>query len=173
MSEEKKTIFLERGAPDRLVPKDFADILTRRFLPVLSLSYIAAVAGIAGQKGDFFRYLFIDKSAYVMALFVMLWVSIPGILWIFIRNVPGLGHTADLWYKIVAALMIVVLAMSFILFPEAQIWGLRVYGAASIPVFFVMYLFFVKGGLPAAAAHPLTALGITMLVHGALLHFLH
>ena len=108
-----------------------------------------------------------------MALLVVLWVSFPAILWIFLQGSPGLRPVADLWYKIAAALMIALLAFSYVLFPEAQVWGLRIYFAASIPVFFIMYFLFVRSGLPAIAAHPLTALGLTMLLHGALLNFLH
>ncbi len=170
---EKKTITLERGAPDRLVPRDFGEILTRRFFPVLSLTYISALMGIAAEKGDFVHFIFEDKTAYSMALFVAAWVSVPAVIWIMLQGIPTYNHLADMWYKIISGLMILILMMSFILFPEADTYGLRIYFAATIPVFFIMYVFFVKGGLPALAAYPLTVLGITALVHGAVINFIN
>lgn len=168
-----RQVQLERGAPDRLVPKDFAEIMTRRFLPVLSLTYLSALVGIAAEKGSVIHFLFEDRSAYTMALMVAGWVSVPAIIWIILHGNPLYNHIADLWYKIIAALMMILLLASFILFPEANVYGLRVYFAATLPVLLIMYIFFVKGGLPAFAAHPLTALGLTALVHGALLNYLH
>ncbi len=166
------TIRLERNAPDRLLPKDFKEILTRRYFPVLSLTYISSVVGIAAQKGDFLHYLFEDKSAYAMALFVPLWVSVPAVLWIVLKGSHLFYHVADIWYKITAVIMALTLLVSFILLPEANILGLRIYFVATIPVFFVMYFFFVKGGLPAIAAHPLSALGMSFLLYGGILNFL-
>jgi hypothetical protein len=108
-----------------------------------------------------------------MGLLVAGWVSIPAIIWIMLHEAPAYRHMAAIWYKIIAGLMILILVASFILFPEANLYGLRVYFAATIPVFLIMYIFFVKGGLPSFAAHPLTALGLTALIHGAFLNFLH
>jgi len=164
---------LERDAPDRLLPKDFREIMTRRYFPVLSLTYVASVTGIAAEKGHFIHYLFEDKTAYVMALLVALWVSIPAMLWIILKGSHLFHQVAEDWYKIVAGLMTLTLLMSYVLLPEAGMFGLRVYFAATIPVFFVMYFFFVKGGLPPMAAHPLTALGITFLFYGAVINFLY
>ena len=166
-------IELERDAPDRLLPKDFTEILTRRCLPVLSLTYISSVIGIAAKKGDLLHYVFEDKSAYLMALFVPLWVAVPAVLWIILKGSHLFHAVAETWYKITAAIMSVTLLFSFILFPEANIFGLRFYFAATVPVFFVMYFFFVKGGLPAMAAHPLTALGLTFLLYGGVINFIH
>lgn len=166
-------IELERGAPDRLLPRDFKEILTRRYFPVLSLTYVASVCGIAASEGHFVHYLFEVKTAYVMALFVAAWVSVPAVLWIVLKGSHLFNHVADDWYKITAALMTLTLMISYILLPEAEMFGLRVYFAATLPIFVVMYLFFVKGGLPAMAAHPLTALGLTFLLYGAVLGFLH
>lgn len=173
MSRERPVINLERDAPDRLLPRDFKEILTRRYFPVLSLTYIASVIGIAAKKGDIVRFVFEERIAYVMALPVALWVSIPAILWIILHSSPQFKHVADIWYKIIAAIMTATLLMSFILFPEVNMYGLRLYFAASIPVLFIMYFFFVKGGLPALAAHPLTVLGLTFLLYGAVVNYLH
>lgn len=167
------TVKLERDAPDRLLPKDFWEVLTRRYFPVLSLTYIASVAGIAAEEGSFIHYLLEDKTAYVMALFVALWVSIPALLWIVLKGSHLFYLVAEDWYKITAGLMTLTLLISYVLLPEADMFGLRVYFAATIPVFFVMYFLFVKGGLPAMAAHPLTALGLTFLVYGASINFIY
>jgi hypothetical protein len=172
-SKKTPEIKLEYGAPDRLLPADFKEILTQRYFPVLSLTYIASVMGIAASKGRFVHYMFEVKTAYVMALFVALWVSVPAILWIILRGSHLFNHVADDWYKIIAGIMTITLMMSYILFPEADFLGLRLYFAASLPIFVVMYLFFVKGGLPPLAAHPLSALGLTFLLYGAGLGLWH
>src|SRR5688572_20123723 len=99
---QKKIIRLERVDSDRLVPKDFAEILTRRFLPVLSLTYLSALIGIAAEKGNLFHFLFEDKSAYTMALLVAAWVSVPAIIWIMLHENPLYNHMANLWYKIIS-----------------------------------------------------------------------
>ena len=166
------TIKFERGSR-RILPRDFWDVLTQRFLPVISLTYVSSVIAIAAQKGDLQRYIFEDKSAYTMALIVALWVSMPAILWIPLKYGHMYRDYADYWYKGVALLMIAMLGMSYVLFPEVHIYGLRTYFAASIPMLFVLYYFFIKGGLPPVAAHPLTALGFTFLIYGAVINFLH
>jgi O-antigen/teichoic acid export membrane protein len=175
MTKEKKdpVIELERGAPDRLVPKDFGDILMTRYFPVLSLTYISTIIGIAAKKHNLILYVFEDKTAYVMALLVALWVSIPAILWIILKGAPQYRDHADDWYKITVAIMMVFMILSYVLFPEADVFGMRIYFAASIPVLFIMYWFFVKGGLPKVAAYPLSVLGLTFLIYGAVLNMLH
>jgi len=169
-NKEKIVIRLERDNTDHLLPRDFYDILMHRFFPVLSLTYLSTVVGIAVNKGDLLHYIFEDKTAYVMALFVVFWVSGPAIIWIFLKGNPVLTYVADVWYKILAGIMFMMLLMSFILFPEAGIFGLRIYFVASIPVVLIMYYFFVKGGLPPAAAYPLNALGLAALIYGAMVN---
>ena len=173
MTTQRGRVELERGGPDRLIPKAFGEIITRRFLPVLSLTYVSVLVGIAAERGNLIHYLFENKTAYVMALIVAAWVAVPEVLWIIVNDNPVYSHLADTWYKIIAALMMMILISSFILFPEANVYGLRVYFAATLPILLIMYILFVKGGLPAFAAHPLTALGLTALVHGAILNFIH
>jgi hypothetical protein len=170
---DQPVIKLERDAPDRLVPKDFKDILYHRYFPVLSLTYIASVIGIAAKKGSIVHYVFEDKSAYVTALFVALWISVPAVLWIILHESPHFRHVADVWYKIVAAIMGGTLLMSFLLLPEANIYGLRICLVVTIPALFVLYYFFVRGGLPAMAAYPLSVLGLTFLLYGGVLNFLY
>lgn len=171
--KKQPVIKLERSGKDRLVPRDFFEILTQRYLPVVSLTYVSSVIGIAAQKGDLQHYIFDDRSAYALALLVALWVSIPAVLWIFIKASHMYNHVADDWYKISAALMFITLAISYVLFPEANVMGLRIYFVSTIPMLVIMYCFFVKGGLPAAAAHPLSALGLTFLFYGAAINLLH
>lgn len=173
-SKKKETVIkIDRSGKDRLIPVDFFEILAQRLFPVSSLTYVASVIAIAEQKGDAMRFILQDKTAYIMALLVVLWVSIPAILWIFVRASHLYEEYADVWYKICVTIMILFLAMSYLLFPEADFLELRLYLVATIPIFLVIYLFFVKGGLPPLAAQPLTALGITFFLYGATLNVLH
>jgi len=128
--------------------------------------YIATILGIASNKGDLLRYVFMDRTAYSMALFVVLWVSGPAIIWILLRGSALFYHVADVWYKIMAALMVVTIGLSFVLFPEASMLGMRFYFVMSVPVFVLIYIFLVRGGLPPVAAYPLNALGVCTLIYG-------
>lgn len=172
MKKKQPVIKLERNGRDRLVPKDFLNIITRRLLPVLSLTYVSCVVAIAAQKGYVLHYIFDDKSAYAMALLVVMWVSLPAVLWIILKGSHLYNHVADDWYKVTAAIMIIFLCISYLLFPEANVYGLRMYFAASVPMLIILYFFFIKGGLPPLAAHPLTVLGLTFLFYGAAMGFL-
>ncbi len=166
-------IRLERDTEDYILPKDFYDILVNRFLPVISMTYIASIIGISLGKGDLIHYMFEERTAYVMALFVVLWVSGPAIIWILLNGSPFYKHSADIWYKILAGLMVMILLVSFFLFPEANIYGMRIYLGISVPVFVIIYWFFVKGGLPEIASYPLNALGFCALLYGAAVNFLY
>lgn len=170
---DRPKIELLRDGKDRLIPKDFFEILTRRFFPVLSLTYISSILGIAAKKGSILHFAFEDSTAYTMSLLVVLWVSIPAIIWIILHGSPLYKDVADIWYKIIAALMIVMLLMGYILFPEINPYGLRLYFVASMPALLIMYIFFVKGGLPAMAAHPLTAIGLSFLIYGAVINLIY
>ncbi len=172
-NDHGEVIKFKRGAKDILLLKDFFEILTRRYFPVLSLTYISSVVAIAAQRPDFLNYLAHNKTPYVMALFVALWVSIPAILWILMKGIHLCAPHADTWYKICSILMMMTLCISFILFPEADAYGLRLCLAATIPMLFIMYFFFVRGGLPGAAAHPLSALGLTFLIYGSLIGWVY
>ena len=77
MSEKQQyTIRLDRDAEDRILPEGFFDIIVHRFLPVLSLSYLASIIGISINKGAFIYYMFQDSTAYTMGLllFRVQWV---------------------------------------------------------------------------------------------------
>lgn len=160
-------IRLDRDTEDHILPKDFFDILVHRFFPVISMTYIGSIIGIALSKGNFIHYMFFDRTAYMMALFVVVWVSGPALTWIFLRGSPLFHHVADIWYKILAGLMVVTITLSFVLFPEGDMFGLRFYFVLSVPVFVLIYYFFVRGGLPPFAAYPLNALGVCLLLYGA------
>lgn len=171
-TKNKIIIRLERDGADHLLPKHFFDIIMNRFLPVLSLTYISSVLAIAAEKGRFIHFLFFDNTVYLMALFIVLWVAIPGMIWIFLHGNPMLRHIADLWYKIIAGLLVLTIMLSFVLFPEANVYGLRLYFVLTIPVFIIMYVFFVRGGLPKIASYPLNALGFVFLMYGAYIKIL-
>ena len=170
--QKEYTVRLERDVEDTILPKGFYEILFRRFFPVISMTYIASIMGIAGSKGDFIQYMFMERTAYVMSLFVVLWVSGPAIIWILLNGSPLFSHVADTWYKVLAGLMVLTISISFFLFPEADIYGLRIYFVLSVPVFIIIYYFFVKGGLPAMTAYPLNAIGVCALLYGAFVNII-
>lgn len=166
-------IELQRDGVDRLLPRDFFEILTRRYFPVLGLTYISSVVGIAAHKGPVIHFIFEDKSAYIMALLMSVWISIPAVFWMLLRSSYLYHSFAGQWYKIISAIMIVLMLMSYILFPEINPLGLRLYFVSSMPALLVMYLLLVKGGLPAGAAHTLSALGLAFLIYGSAINFLY
>ncbi len=171
MAKKKQyTIRIERDVEDHILPKGFFNILVNRFLPVISLTYIGSIIGVAGNRGDFIHYMFKDNTAYIMSLFVVIWVSVPAIIWMILYGNPLFKHVADIWYKILAALMVITIAVSYLLFPEGDIYGLRLYFVASIPVLLLTYILFVKGGLPSIAAYPLNALGVCAFLYGAVIN---
>ncbi len=169
MKKKQHIIRLDRDTEDYILPKDFFDIFVRRFLPVISLTYLISIIGVAGSKGDFIYYIFKDQIAYVLSVFVVLWVSGPAIIWIVLNGSPLFKHVADLWYKILAFIMIVTISLSHFLFPEADIYGLKVYFVSSIPVFILIYIFFVKEWLPEFLSYPLNVLGFCALIYGAVI----
>ena len=109
---ESYTIRLDRDVDDHILPKDFYDIIVHRFLPIISLTYIASIIGIAFSKHDLVFYMFQDHAAYIMALFVVVWVSVPAVTWILLQGTPMFRHVAELWYKILAALMVLTILLS-------------------------------------------------------------
>lgn len=160
-------IRLERDTEDYILPKNFFDILVHRFFPVISLTYLASVISIAISSGDFIQHMFMDRMAYLMGILLVLWVSGPAIVWILMAGNPLLAHVADLWYKIIAGLLIVTISLSYFLFPEAELYGLREYFVLSIPIFILIYYVFVRDKLPLVAVYPLNAVGFCALFWGA------
>lgn len=167
-------IHIERGAPDRILPKHFVKILSRRFFPVLSLTYLSSLVGMAIKKGDVEYYLFETHIVYLGALFAAAWVSIPAILWFILKGSHLFNHVANIWYWITAIAMTITLGISYILIPEIEMYGyeIRTYFTATIPMMFVMYFFCAKQSLPAGAAYFLSAGGLAAMIFGAALHFL-
>ncbi|MCM2344336.1 MAG: hypothetical protein NDJ24_07225 [Alphaproteobacteria bacterium] len=159
---------------ERFLPNDFYDVLAHRYFPVLSLTYIASIVGVAIKvarpEAGFFHYFFEDPYAYRMGYWVAAWVSIPAILWILIRSTFHLGDVADLWYKVTAVLMVSTLLISLLLFPMGEFgFAVRLFMVATIPILVVQYFFFVRGGLPPTMAWPLTVAGVTFLTYGLIL----
>ena len=174
MTEElakEPRIHIVRGAKDRLLPRKFIRVLTRRYFPVLSLTYISAIIGIACKKGAPQHYLFEDQFAYAMALLPAAWVSIPAVLWIILKGSHLFSHVANLWYVITAVLMTSLLGFSYLLLPEFDYHGARSYLVATIPMMIILYVIFVKSALPAGVAHSLSVAGVTALLYGASIRF--
>lgn len=170
--KQQYTIRLDRDAEDNILPTGFFEIIVSRFLPVLSLAYIASIIAISINKGDFIYYMFQNSTAYTMGLVMVLWVSGPAIIWVLLNGSPMFKHVAGLWYKILAGLMIVTIALSFFLFPEADIYGLKIYFILSVPIFVLVYFLFVKDMLPKIASYPLNAMGFCALLYGAFVNII-
>lgn len=172
---QKQSFTLKRDDEARFVPPDFYDVIAQRYLPVVSLTYIASFIGIAwraeGASG-FFHYLFSDSFAYNTALWMAVFVSIPALFWIFMRTSVRYSDYADTWYKGIAGLMCLTLIISLILFPEWSVVAglrLRMFMVASIPMFFVQYWFFVRGGLSGRVAWSLTIAASVLLIYGLII----
>ncbi len=163
----QQIIRLERDTTDYILPKDFFQILVHRFFPVISLTYVISILGIAISRGDFFHAMFLDNTAYVRGIMVVVWISVPSIIWILLRGNPLLSHMADLWYKILAGLMILTIMLSFFLFPEAKMYGMRMYFALSVPLFLMVYILMIREKLPPVLSYPLNAMGVCALIWGA------
>lgn len=168
----KQVIRLERDTPDHILPIDFYDILIRRFIPILSLIYVASIFGVALDKGNVVRYVFMDKSVYITALFVLVWFSVPALLWVFLRGSIMFCHIAEAWYKAISIVQIVLITLIAVLFPEADIYGMKVYFIETVPIFLFMYFFMVRGEMPRHFAFSLSILGLSALFYGSLIHYI-
>lgn len=152
----------------------FVDILVNRYLPILSITYIACVLGLALKRGGeahFFHYLLGDETSYFLAFLVSAWVSIPAIIWISMRGVGALTTYANNWYKSTTIIMVLILLASFLLFPPegqgAQIWHTaRLFVAAAIPIHIIQYWFFTRGGLPTGYSATLGAVALALFLYG-------
>jgi len=66
--------------------------------------------------------------------------------------------------------MVITVLLSYVLFPEMAFGNtLRLFMVATIPMFFIQYFFFVRGGLPARAAWPLTLAGLVFMLYGLII----
>lgn len=172
--EAEQIIRLERDARDHILPKDFFDVVVHRFFPVLSITYLSSIFVIALGVGKiaFLKYVFLDSTAYMMALLVVLWVAGPSFVWVLVRSHPLMSSVAELWYKVLSGLMILIILLSFFLFPEGHMYGMRIYFALSIPVFVMIYYILIKDRLPYLMSYPLNAAGFCAFVWGVSVDFI-
>lgn len=168
----KHVIRLERDQPDHILPLDFYDILIERFIPILGLTYVVSVMGMAYDRGDFLFYGFLDKTAYIMSLFVLVWVSFPALIWIFMSGSIMFCHIAELWYKIISFMQIVLTTLVAVMFPEADAYGMKVFFFEIPVVFILMFFFMVRGRMPRAAAYAMSLAGLTLLFYGSMINFI-
>lgn len=169
------SVTFRRDTSDKLLMKELWEVMTHRYLPVLSMTYLACVIGVSAQIygiENTFNTILTSQTPYVIATIISLWVSGPALLWIILKTNDFSAHRANFWYKASAITMSILLALSYFLFPEIERFGVRPYMVATIPVFVILYLFFIKGGLPSFAAHPLSVLGLTFVLYGSLIRVL-
>ncbi|HEY0901915.1 MAG TPA: hypothetical protein VGD95_07315 [Micavibrio sp.] len=170
---EQPIVKLKAVEDEGFLPADFYDVLAHRYFPVLSLTYMASVLGVAlkmGGVGGFLYYFLQSPEAYRMGYWMALWVSIPAVIYILMKNAFHMRDAATLWYKATAGVMVLTLLVSFLLFPVSETGSaLRSFMVATIPILVVQYYFFVREGLPARMAWSLTVAGITLCVYGLIL----
>lgn len=171
---EQPVVRMKAEEGERFLPSNFYDMVAHRYFPVLSLTYIASVFGIALKLMEpghgLIYYLLQSPDAYRMADWVALWVSVPAVMWILINSTFHMQRQADIWYKATAGLMAVTVLLSLLLFPMGEFgFDARLFMVATLPIFVVQYFFFVRGGLPAHMAWPLTVTGLTLMIYGLIL----
>ena len=169
---EKHVIRLERGSPDHLLPLDFYNILVERLIPLLGLTYAFSFILMALDRGDFLFYAFQDKTAYIMSLFVLVWISIPALLWVFLRGSIMFCHIAETWYKAISIVQVILTTLLAVLFPEADVYGMKVFFIEVPVLFLLMYFFMVRGQLPLKFAHVFSFLGLAFLLYGSMINVL-
>ncbi len=172
LRKERELVVLERDIPEgQILPKDFFDIIINRYLPVLSFTYISSIIGIALKKGSLMAILS-NGGIYDLALCISVWVSVPAVIWILVKEMPSYSRYADAWYKITAGVMVSLLLFSYEFFPMSGggfMGAVRVFIVAALPIHFVMYFFFVKGGMSLKYSVPLASVALTFFLYG---HFL-
>ncbi|MCK5374376.1 MAG: hypothetical protein KAJ40_03745 [Alphaproteobacteria bacterium] len=158
-------IRLRRGDnSDYLLPKKFFSILIRRFFPVMSLVYLVSVFCIAISTGHLVHFILYDNIAFLRGTLVASWCAFPGVVWILLAAHPMFRHTANLSYKIIAGVMLLTIALSCLLFPEMEMYGMRNYLILSFPAFFLMYYLLIIDPLPLELVYPLNALGVCAVI---------
>lgn len=159
-------IRLDRNNSDNLLPKNFFTVLVRRFFPVMGLIYLISIFCIAASSGHFIHYLFYDNIAYFRGVLVVLWCAGPAVVWILLVANPTFRHVADIWFKILAGLLQLTICLSYFMFPEMEMYGMRSYLILSLPAFFLMYYLLVIDPLPLEVVYPLNALSVCALIWG-------
>ena len=160
----KHVVRLNRDNSDYLLPKDFLNVLVCRFFPVMSIIFLTSIFCIAVSSENFKQFLFYDNTAYIEGLLVVLWCAGPAVVWVLLGANPLFWNIANLWYKILAGLMQFTICMSYFMFPEMEMYGMRTYLILSLPAFFLIYYLFVVDPLPLEVVYPLNALGACALI---------
>lgn len=165
-------IQLKREERDRILPRDFFKVLLGQYFPILSITYVASILGMAIYEGGSVQGAFNEfmgqTRIYKLALWIAVWVSVPGMVWIFLKGSVRFPQYANAWYIVTAALMALTLIMSFILFPE-QDGGLRNFIICALPIHIFMYLFLCKFKLSQWIAQPFQFIAAILLIYGFLL----
>ena len=156
---------------DRLLPKDFFDVLLNRYLPVVSLTFIGTVIAYALKNGGTERFItqfMQNKNIYWLALYGAIWVSIPAVIWLLMKSNSLLSNHADLWYKVTAGMMAATLLLSLILFPmeSGLLAKAQNFIVAVLPVHVLMYIYFVQEGMPVMFGVPLSCAGVVLFCYG-------
>ncbi|MFP4098356.1 MAG: hypothetical protein ACLFU1_06180 [Alphaproteobacteria bacterium] len=160
----KHVVYLARDNSDHLLPHNFFIIMVRRFFPVMCVILLTSAFCIAVSKGDLMRYMLYDNTAFYRGVLVSLWCGFPAFIWILLASNPMFVHTANLSYKILAGLLQFTILLSYLLFPEMEIYGMRSYLILSCPAFFLIYYLFVVDPIPLEVVYPLNALGVCALI---------
>ncbi len=160
----KHVVRLERDNSDYLLPKHFFSVLVQRFFPVMSIIFLTSIFCISSSLENFELFLLYDNTAYVRGLLVVMWCAGPAVVWILLGANPLFWNMANLWYKILAGLMQFTICMSYFMFPEMEMYGMRTYLILSLPAFFLIYYMFVVDPLPLEVVYPLNALGVCALI---------
>jgi hypothetical protein len=176
--EDEELPVLRPGLGDQMLPHKFFDILFHRYFPVLSFTYIASIVGIVlidqAPNQNFIDALLYNKKAFDTALLVGIWVSIPSVIWITLKSSIRFPVYANLWYKVIAMLMTMVLLVSLIFFPVEEFnGGIRLFMVASVPVFLAQYVLFVHEEMPRFISWPLTIIGLLSCIYGLFLNFVN
>lgn len=163
---------ISRNEKDRVLPRDFFKMLLGQFFPILSITYVASIAGISlylgGGVAGAVDELMQRVHVYRMALWMAIWVSVPGVVWLCLKGSIRFSHHANAWYIVTAGLMVLTLGVSFLLFPE-QDSDLRLFILFVLPIHVVMYLFLSVFKLNQWIAQPFQLLAGILLVFGFLL----
>jgi hypothetical protein len=156
----------------QIIPRGFIDAVINRYLPVLSFTFVAIVAGVALKMGhgtEFLTYFFKYKEAYLIAAAVCLWVSGPAVLWILLQMTEPTRRFADTFYIITTCAMLVTLLFTLLLFPTVEDYltqMARLFIVAAIPIHVIQYVFLVRGGLPFQYSATLNLIGASLFVYG-------
>ena len=171
--EEEKSIVMRhyRYAGRRLDTYHVGQVVVDRLLPLLSLTYIAAVLGLAFREKtasveSFVSVLTQQQWIYGVALLFTFWVSIPCILWLSIRSTIRFPHLARAWYWMTALCLFIVLLFGWILMQEAKGW-INALAATVIPMHVICYILLCISPLPRLVAWPLLGMGVGLGTFGS------